>query len=130
MQNNIDIYEQIKTGIKNFPFLFLKNEILSEKYSLSVSILNKKTAKELNIKTRNKDYIPNTLSFISSKLSGEIVLQPDEIKIQAKDFDMTYEECFLFMYIHSLLHLKNIEHGEKMEKLEEKYFLKYKYLIQ
>jgi probable rRNA maturation factor len=126
MQNNIDIYEQIKIGIKNFPFLFLKNEILGEDYSLSVSILSEKSAKKLNIDTRKQDYIPNTLSFINSPSSGEIILQPDEIKRQSKDFNMSYTECFLFMYIHSLLHLKNLEHGEEMEKQEVDLFEKYR----
>jgi probable rRNA maturation factor len=127
--NNIDIYEKVKTGIKNFPFLLLKNEILGEKYFLNISILDEKSALDLNIKTRNKDYIPNTLSFISSKTSGEIILQPNEIKRQSPTFDLSYTECFLFMYIHSLLHLKNLDHGEKMDKLEQKYFKKFLKMI-
>ncbi len=127
MQNSfIDIYEEIKTGIKNFPFLFLKNEILGENYYLSISILNEKSAKNLNIRTRKQDYIPNTLSFINSPTSGEIILQPNEIAKQSTDFDMSYVECFLFMYIHSLLHLKNIKHGSKMGKIEKELFEKYR----
>jgi rRNA maturation RNase YbeY len=127
--DTLEIYEQIKTGIKNFPFLLLKNEILGEKYFLEISILNEKSAQELNLKTRNQSYIPNTLSFINSKNSGEIILQPQEIKRQAKTFEMNYGECFLFMYIHSLLHLKNLDHGEKMEKLEKKLFERFKALL-
>jgi len=35
-----------------------------------------------------------------------------------KDFDMTYDDYLVFIIIHSMLHLKGMEHGSTMEHKE------------
>ena len=52
----------------------IRKEILKDKYSLSVNFISPKEAKALNEKYRNKDYIPNILSFPLSKSEGEIFI--------------------------------------------------------
>ena len=99
---------------------------MGKKYELSLLVCADKMAKKINKKYRNKDYTPNTLSFIYSKESGEIILNARQIEKEAKSFGHSIREHFIFLFIHSLLHLKGYEHSEKMEKLEDQYFKKYR----
>jgi len=117
-----EINNETKISLKPFPFLELKNKILGAKYSLTLNILKPAAAKKLNIKTRGQTYTPNTLSLIYTKNSGEIILTPRVIKKDCKKFGHTEKQHTIFLYIHSLLHLKGLEHGDKMDKLTQKYF--------
>jgi probable rRNA maturation factor len=105
--------------IPSMPFLALKDKILGKRYSLSIAFVTPKKAQTINMQTRNKDYIPNTLSFELSKNSGEIILCTSVMKKQYKDFDMTYEKYLLYIVIHSMLHLKGMAHGSTMEAKEK-----------
>lgn len=125
-ENNIEIYNETKIPTPNFNFLKLKKEILGEDFELSISVLLPENSKKINWKMRRQKYFPNTLSFLYTQKSGEIILTPEIIKKEMKDFGHTYEEHFLFLTIHSLLHLKTFDHGSEMEKLEQKYFKKFK----
>lgn len=107
-----------KGTLPSVPFLALKEKILGKKYELSIRFVAPAEAQALNIAHRNKDYIPNTLSFPLSKTSGEIILCRSAIKKQYKDFDMTPEQYMTFIVIHSMLHLKGYEHGSTMERKE------------
>ena len=125
-KTNLEIYNETNSQIpKDLRILDLKNEILGEKYFLTLNILKGVNAKKLNIKTRGKDYIPNTLSFQYSKTSGEIVLTPVVIKKEMNEYGHDYKTHFLFLLIHSMLHLKKLDHGKKMEALEQKYLKRY-----
>lgn len=114
-----------KGKLPNLPFLELKEDILGKDFDLSLSFVSEKEAKNLNKKHRNKDYIPNTLSFSYSPKSGEIFLQLETILSQAPEFEMSEPIYLLYIYIHSLLHLKGLDHGQEMDKLEKKYLQKY-----
>jgi rRNA maturation RNase YbeY len=123
----VDISLSKKGTLKDSPFLSyvesLKNKILGDEYTLSISFVDKKTAKSINVKYRQKDYIPNTLSFPYSESSGEIFLQIETIYEQAGEFELSEQNFLLKIYIHSLLHLKGLDHGAKMEELEDKFLL-------
>jgi probable rRNA maturation factor len=107
-----------KGTLPSVPFLALKEKILGKKYELSIRFVAPGEAQALNIAHRNKDYIPNTLSFPLSETSGEIILCRSAIRKQYKDFDMTYDQYMTFIVIHSMLHLKGYEHGSTMERKE------------
>ncbi|MDB5255213.1 MAG: hypothetical protein JWL92_589 [Candidatus Nomurabacteria bacterium] len=107
-----------KGTLPSVPFLALKEKILGKKYELSIRFVAPAEAQALNIAHRNKDYIPNTLSFPLSETSGEIILCCSAIRKQYKDFDMTYDKYMTFIVIHSMLHLKGYEHGSTMERKE------------
>ena len=107
------------------PYLELKNEVLGTSYQLSLALIGEKRAKEVNRRSRKKEYAPNVLSFPLSQNAGEIYLTPAVAKKQARDFDHTFREHLTFLYIHGLLHLKGFDHGAKMERLEQKYLAKY-----
>lgn len=127
--DKLEIYNETNTETPNINFLELKNEILGENFDLTISILSGKNSQKINKKQRKKDYIPNTLSFKYSENSGEIVMTPEVIDsedyaIESKIL-IDFQEKFLYLTIHSMLHLKDFDHSEEMEKLEEKYFKKF-----
>ena len=103
----------------------IKNEILKERYSLSINFVSPKIAQDLNIKYRGKDYIPNILSFPLSKNEGEIFICLSVVKKEAKNFSLYYKQFLTLLIVHGCLHLKGLDHGEKMEKLENKYSKKF-----
>jgi probable rRNA maturation factor len=110
-------------------FSIMKNDILGKKYSLSIAYVDEKTSKKINKKYRNKNKPTNILSFPLQKNMGEIVLCPKIIKKEAKNFNKTFSQFLGFLVIHGMLHLKGYKHGSKMEKMEEKYLSRTKFLI-
>lgn len=109
----------------------IKKDILGKNYELSIAFISENKSRELNKKYRGKDKATNVLSFSLRKNAGELVLCKavikNEIKNQSKNFDKTFEEWLGFLVIHGMLHLKGLEHGKKMEKLEEKYLSRTKF---
>ncbi|MEN9338612.1 MAG: hypothetical protein RI945_337 [Candidatus Parcubacteria bacterium] len=99
----------------------IKNTILGKSFILSVNFIGGKEALALNKKYRQKDYIPNILSFPLSKKQGEIFICISVAKKEAKKFSLSQADFLSLLLIHGSLHLKGMEHGEKMEALEEKY---------
>lgn len=89
-------------------WLKLKNEILEEKYDLSFCFVASEEMRLLNRIYRKKDYSANVLSFPLSPNEGEILINK---KNQKKD-------CADYLFIHSLLHLKGLRHGKKMDEKE------------
>lgn len=116
------ILNKTKGKLPRLPFVSVKNKILGEKYELSLTILTSQEQKKINNTYRGINETTNILSFFLTKNSGEITLDPQKIKKDAILFNMTYNQFFLFLFIHGLLHLKGLEHGSKMELQEEKYF--------
>ncbi|MDD5032799.1 MAG: rRNA maturation RNAse YbeY [Candidatus Pacebacteria bacterium] len=95
------------------PWEKIKDMVLGKKYSLSVILAENKLMSKFNRVYRNKKTPADTLSFIINKGYGEIFLNSKNTHKKA-----------LSLFVHSLLHLKGMEHGEKMEKTEQKYFKK------
>jgi probable rRNA maturation factor len=100
----------------------LKGEKKAEK-NVSIAIVGLKRSEELNKQHRKKDKVANVLSFAGegSEL-GEVILCPQQIKKDAKEYGMIYERALLWMLIHGLLHLAGYDHeGEKeAKKMEQK----------
>ena len=107
-------------------FESVKNKILGKKYDLSLLVCANKLAHKINKEFRNKNYIPNTLSFKYSENTGEIVLNVRQSAREAKSFGHSEKEHLLFLFIHSLLHLQGFTHGHKMEKQEKKFMEMFK----
>lgn len=130
MEDNISITNKTKGKLPNLPFVYIKNDILGKKYTLSVAFVGASKSKEINNKYRNKNYATNVLSFELSKTDGEIVMCPTIIKKESKDkeknFGKNYKNLLGYLFIHGMLHLKGMDHGTKMER-QESFFVK-KYL--
>ena len=116
------ILNKTKGKLPRLPFVSVKNKILGEKYELSLTMLGAQEQRKINRTYRGIDKTTNILSFVLSKSSGEITLNPVKIKKDAILFNMTYNQFFLFLFIHGCLHLKGLKHGSKMELQEDKYF--------
>jgi probable rRNA maturation factor len=100
----------------------MKDRILGKKYEVSVTCISSKKQKELNLKFRNKNSTTNILSFPLSKNSGEITLDLNKIKKEARPlFGMSYSKFLKYLLIHGFLHLKGYEHSSRMEIQEEKF---------
>jgi len=92
----------------------IKEEVLGKKYDLSLVFAPASLMKKLNKKYRGKAKIATVLSFPLSKDEGEIFINLHQKKHHP-----------LFLFIHGICHLKNFEHGAKMEEQEKKLLKKY-----
>ena len=107
-----------KAKLPSLAFVEMKNAILGKKYELSVIIVGKKEIQKLNKEYRDINKPTDILSFPLSDSFGEIYINPEMTKIEAKKFDRTYENFFAFLLIHGLVHLKGFDHGSTMESME------------
>ncbi len=95
-------------------------------WDISLVFAGEIRAKALNIALRNKDYIPNVLSYETGNpkpakgqsRSGEIIICPSIAEKQAPEHELPYREFLALLFIHGLLHLKGQRHGATMEKHE------------
>jgi len=104
-----------------FPYQTIKEAILGKKYTLSLTFIGTKRAQTLNQQYRKKDYVPNVLSFPLDPSTGEVYICPAISYPEAKEYFLSHEGYIAFLFIHGLLHLKGLDHGEEMERLERKY---------
>lgn len=112
--------KSISTPIR-VPFLSIKNKILGEKYQLGLTLVSSLKQKKLNYKYRGINKTTNILTFLYSKNSGEITIDPIKLKKDAPLFSMNYTNFFKFLFIHGCLHLKGYQHSSTMEKEEERF---------
>lgn len=118
----------ITATAKSYPkhsYQLMKNDILGKKYVLSLAFIGATRAQKLNKEHRKKTYVPNVLSFPLTEDAGEIFITPSVAKTEASKFSMSYSGYVGFLFIHALLHLKGLDHGDTMEKAEKKYCSKY-----
>ncbi len=102
------------------PFLDIKNAALGKQYELSLVFIGGTKSRRLNRIYRGKDKSTNILSFELSKKSGEIFIDLNLAKKQAKKFERKENNFIAFLFIHGLMHLKGMAHGDRMEKAEAK----------
>ena len=107
-----------KAKLPSLAFADMKNAVLGKKYELSLIIVSKKEIQKLNKKYREINKPTDILSFPLSESFGEIYINPEMTKIEAKKFNRTYENFLAFLVIHGLVHLKGFDHGSTMESME------------
>ncbi|MEI6042601.1 MAG: rRNA maturation RNase YbeY [bacterium] len=126
-KDNFMISSTLKTTPKNDWVLFdkIKDKVMGSNYELSLNFIGKERMRTLNRTHREKDYTTDVLSFplddlgIKSEM-GEVFINLDVANKKSKDFDRTPKNYLLFLFVHSLMHLKGFDHGDKMESEEEK----------
>ncbi len=120
MTNTFYISSTLKKAPRINEVLFrrIKDEVLGKDYELDLMFIGKKRARTLNFKFREKDYATDILSFPIADDMGEIYIYPEKAKQKAKEFDRTYENYLVFVFIHGLFHLKGFDHGSRMESEE------------
>ncbi len=87
-------------------------------WEISLVFAGERRAQQVNRALRNKDYVPNVLSYISGNKSGEIIICPRVAARQAPSYGMREKNFIAYLFIHGLLHLKGLPHGATMEKQE------------
>lgn len=120
---NFSILRQTKGEIPNLPFLKMKEAILGKEYELSLMFPALKLSEELHITWKKKQGPVNILSFPYDKDEGEMIITLSQARVEAKNYDRSYHNHLIFLFIHGCLHLKGMTHGAKMEK-EERFFYK------
>lgn len=101
------------------PFVKIAEEMLPG-WDISLVFVGATRARTLNKQLRNKDYIPNVLSYEVGAKSGEIIICPSEAQKQAPAYNLPPTAFYLYLFIHGILHLKGWAHGAKMEACEQK----------
>ena len=112
-----------KAKLPSLAFVDMKNAILGKKYELSLIIVSKKEIQRLNKEYREINKSTDILSFPLSEDFGEIYINIEMTKIEAKKFNRNYENFFAFLLIHGLVHLKGFNHSSTMDNIET-YFQK------
>ena len=115
-----------KPPVSGLVFRKIKEDILGEKYSLSLVFCGDYLSKKITSQYRNKNKPTNVLSFPLEEKSGEIFLNLSIIKTQSKKIGVKYQDYLSYLFIHGLLHLKGLDHGEEMTKKEKFYLKKFK----
>jgi probable rRNA maturation factor len=128
VQNNLEIsytVRNITPQLRGLPFREMKEAVLGKKYELSLVFVGNSTSRKLNNSFRGKDKPTNILSFPLSENSGEIFIDLPLSTLQAKKSDEKLKNWLSKLFIHGLLHLKGMEHGDTMDKAEIKFFKKF-----
>ena len=119
-KENFTISSTLKSKPKKDWVIFdkIKSKVMGSDYELSLNFIGKKKMRTLNRTHRDKDYTTDVLSFPMDNM-GEVFINLDVANKKSKDFDRDPDNYLIFLFIHSLFHLKGFDHGSKMEKKEE-----------
>lgn len=106
----------------------IKELVLGKKYALSVALVADKEMRRAENMARHKKHA-NVLSFAYEKNSGEILLNVSYIRRETRILKQPLKERLVYLYIHSLLHLKGHDHKKpkderKMLREEKRYMIK------
>ncbi len=119
--SNTEIKNTTKGKLPSLPFENIKEKVLGKKYELSLVFVGDKLSKKLNSQYRNKPKPTNILSFPLSESEGEIFINLNVVKKEAKRENKNLYNYLGMIFIHGLVHLKGFEHSSKMEEQERKY---------
>lgn len=111
----------VRGKVPRLLFQKIAMEILGTKYSLSLVLCGDTLGRRLNTQYRKKTYKPNVLSFPLSKTEGEIFLNVRKAEREARAEGISSTKRIAFLFIHACLHLKGLDHGNKMDTLEQKH---------
>lgn len=122
-----DIRNTTRGKIPRVSFEKIAKALLPKNYSLSLVFAGRTLTTRLNKERRKKSYEPNVLSFPLSKTEGEIFINPNVAKRQARLFGVSYEAHVAHLFIHGCLHLLGLDHGDAMDKKEHRLLAKFGY---
>lgn len=117
---SITIINETKSTLPKVDFDIIGNLVLGKSYDLNLIITTPSKIKLLNKIYRGKDKPTDILSFPLSKSQGEIYICTSESKKQAKQFGRSYNNFFVYLFIHGCAHLKGYDHGSRMDVFEHK----------
>lgn len=112
------IKEAIKTSLNHLDY--------GDDYEISISIVDEEEIKKLNNEYRGVDSVTDVLSFPlfekyeipSEGMLGDIVICSKRVIEQAEEFGHSEEREFVYLTVHSLLHLLGYDHIEENDRIE------------
>jgi probable rRNA maturation factor len=125
---NEEIAENEIEKIKEYCYKIL-NRLNIDDWEISVLVTDSDYIHELNRDYRGVDSPTDVLSFEQERFApseiyyaGDIVLCPAQIRNNCSEFNVGYEEEFLRMLIHGILHLSGLTHDgyEKTQPMLKK----------
>ena len=112
------IANESKAALPRAAFRAIAEAALGKDYSLTLAIVPPRRMKKLNLIYRNKNAATDILSFPLSETEGEMYICPSETRRMRKEFDRSYDNFFVFLFIHGCVHLIGHDHGSTMESIE------------
>lgn len=116
----LSIKRTIRSAAPALPFEKIARAVLGARYELSLVVCGDSLARRMNETYRKKRYKPNVLSFPLSKNEGEIFLNVQCAKREAKRYKIALDERLALLFVHGCFHLKGFRHGKKMEAAERR----------
>ena len=100
---------------------------ISDDFDLSLIIVGKTKIRSINKNYRNIDRVTDVISFAEIDSDdydylcdevnlGDIFINVDRVKSQAKKYNHSIKREFIFLFIHGLLHLLGYDHMEKEDE--------------
>ena len=107
--------------------LFEAEGVDMERAEISLTLVSLEEIRELNRDYRDVDRETDVLSFPQYEgveempeegelCLGDVVICIDKVKSQAEEFGNSFEREFVYLFVHSLLHLLGYDHMEDNEK--------------
>ena len=92
MRAQVSIKQTTRGSMPRLPFEKMAKQILGPRYELSLVVCGDSLAQRMNKIYRKKTYKPNVLSFPLSKTEGEIFLNVQCAKREAKKYGTTLQK--------------------------------------
>ena len=132
--SNFTDFKVAEREIKKVIREVLKKE-RKEDLDITIVFVSQERIKELNLKYRKKNSPTDVLSFENvtnfvlppgqGKETGEVVICPEQVAINAKNFNIDFREEIVRVVVHGILHLLGYDH----EKDQGEFFQKQKLYI-
>ncbi len=131
---NFTDFKVLEKEIRDIGGSVLKEED-KENFDLTLLFVSSERIREINRKYRKKDKPTDVLSFERSedfilppgqeKNLGEVIICPEQVAINAKNFNIDFREEIIRVALHGILHLLGYDHEED----EGEFFKKQKLYI-
>ncbi|MDR1888999.1 MAG: rRNA maturation RNase YbeY [Zoogloeaceae bacterium] len=117
MSRRLNLSVQFATGTDNIPtradFVVWTRAALTGGGQITIRLVSREEARELNRTYRGKDYATNVLSFPYERepvVCGDLVICPEVVVREAADQKKTLLAHYAHLTVHGVLHLQGWDH--------------------
>lgn len=115
--------KEILDNFKKITLCISEMEEIDENVFFEINIINNELIQKINKNYRKIDKPTDVLSFsmwenqsIKTALLGEIYISYDQAKIQAREYEHSFEREICFLLIHGIFHLLGYDHIQKEDE--------------